>query len=243
MPTATNAQPKRPRGGARRPNRQRRQPAVRGRSDLVPMAPHTMVQPAGPVGLSNPSLGMRISQTANGVRVRNREIVFTWNATATAGVIPESGNSHLMSFDTGTLFPSTSWLGRLAQLYDKWVPHRLNFTFVPSLPFTTSGQIGLWYDSDPTIHVALTFASLSGNVYAVTSHVSQPVVLAVRPNQLNRLPQYLTDPDSGDSGASAGSLNFCNTAIGLADSAAAGSTSIGYIWADYDITLLNPSGV
>lgn len=176
--------------------------------------------------------------------VRNREIILELTAAATAGAIPTGGTSSPLAFGAGTAFTSSQWLYNLAASYDKFVVRRFRFVYQPILPVTTSGTVAIWFDSDPTaIAVPSGYSSVSGNMNAKTASIFAPIELELRPDQLNRLPQYLTALNgAGGSSltASVGVLKYANSAVVLS-SAITGTVSTGYLWADYEIELLNPS--
>ncbi len=194
---------------------------------------------------------MQLDPIRNGIRVRNREIVRTIARTATAGAIPFGADIIYWAFNNAQTTvpgsPSAStlgpylWVGQLATLYDKYIIKKLHFEYIPSLPFTSTGQVGMWWDSDPDPVAPTSFQQLSGNVYAKAVHQSQPCNLAIRPNQVDRLPQYQTSLSvtSSSDTATAGVFNFVNQA-GTTGGSSTGALTLGTVWIDYEIEFLNP---
>lgn len=195
---------------------------------------------------------MRMDPTQNGIIVRNREILRVISRTATTGTYQEAVDSigFLFSGDSGSpVSPGSGnldqslWLSQLARLYDKFIVRKLSYEFVSSMPFTVTGQVGMYFDSDNNPINPTTFQQLSGNVYAESVQVSQPLTLVVRPNQLNRLPQYVVSATStGDSGVGrVGVLQFVNQA-GITNAVnVSGPFALGALWIDYEVEFLNPS--
>lgn len=142
-------------------------------------------------------------------------------------------------------FPTNSWLVGLAKLYDKYRVIRLNLSFQPALPVTTGGVIGMWFDANIVAITNPTFSDLSGNMNAKTSSVHEPMQLQVRPDQMNRVPYYLAHNSVGGTTstdlAAVGQMYLIWSAITLSNAAAAGATTLGYLWVDYEVELLNPS--
>lgn len=187
----------------------------------------------------------------NSVRVRNRELIKEITRPATTGTAQFGAdvidirfvNSQVLppaSPGTGPLGPY-SWLGRTASLYDKYRIVKMKAEFISSMPFTTVGQIGMYFDSDPQAAAPTSFQQIGGgNVYAASVHVSQPLDLMVRPNQLNRLPQYQTSVPAtgGDTSGTAGKLIIANTLIST--DGVATTLSLGNLWLEYEVEFYNP---
>jgi len=199
---------------------------------------------------SMPDARMRIDPIRNGVRVINREIIQTINRTATTGNVAVGTDSIAFMFvNSATPVPSpgagdigsNKWIGQYATLYDKFRVKKLLFEFKPSQPVTAIGQVGMYFDADTSPVAPTTFDQISGNVYAQSAHVSQSQTLVVRPNQLNRLPQYVTSASSTESGAArVGVIQFVNTPVATTTSIT-GPVSLGVLWMEYEVEFLNPS--
>nr|UHS72110.1 MAG: putative capsid protein [Tombusviridae sp.] len=236
--------------GRRRNNRNRRAvgrlPATNTRNLVQPRAQRTLG-----VAVTQEAARMQMDPIRNGIRVRNREIIKSITRTATTGAIPFGADGIAWRFNnaqtgepaspgSGVLGPYL-WLGQLATLYDKYIIKKLHFEFIPSQPFTATGQVAMYWDSDPDPVTPTTYQQVSGNVYAKAVHVSQPNSLSVRPNQVDRLPQYQTSVSvvgSQDTGT-AGWLMFVNQP-GSLTSATTGVVALGTLWVDYEIEFLNP---
>lgn len=199
---------------------------------------------------SMPDARMRIDPIRNGVRVINREIIQTINRTATTGNVAVGTDSIAFMFvNSATPVPSpgsgnigsNKWIGQYATLYDKFRVKKLLFEFKPSQPVTAIGQVGMYFDADTSPVAPTTFDQISGNVYAQSAHVSQSQTLVVRPNQLNRLPQYVTSASSTESGAArVGVIQLVNTPVATTTSIT-GPVSLGVLWMEYEVEFLNPS--
>lgn len=197
---------------------------------------------------------MRMDPTRNGIVVRNREIIKTISRTATTGTYPFGLDSIDVRFVNSSTLPVSpgftplnlaTWIGQMSVLYDKFIVRKLRFEFVSSMPFTITGQVGMYFDSDPDAALPTTFAQISGNVYAESVQVSQPLNLLIRPNQLNRLPQYATSAvnttGSSQAATRVGILQFVNQAGILNTPTVTGAFDLGTLWMDYEIEFLNPS--
>nr|UHS72317.1 MAG: putative coat protein [Tombusviridae sp.] len=238
--------------GRRRNNRNRRVPARQLANTMTTNLVQPRAQRSLGVVVTQEAARMQMDPIRNGIRVRNREIVKTISRSATTGAFPFSADAvgwRFMNSQTtqpaspgaGSLGPYL-WLGQLATLYDKFIIRKLHFEFIPSLPFTSTGQVAMYWDSDPDPIFPSNFQQVSGNVYAKAVQISQPCTLAVRPNQVNRLPQYQTSMASGSPSAdtaTAGWLVFVNQ-DGSLSTATTGVISLGTIWVDYEIEFLNP---
>lgn len=199
---------------------------------------------------SMPDAKMRIDPIRNGVRVINREIIQTINRTATSGNVAVGTDSiGFMFVNSATPVPSpgagnigsNKWIGQYATLYDKFKVKKLLFEFKPSQPVTAIGQVGMYFDADTSPAAPTAFEQISGNVYAQSAHVSQSQTLVVRPNQLNRLPQYVTSASSTEFGAArVGVVQFVNTPVATTTTIT-GPVSLGVLWMEYEVEFLNPS--
>lgn len=185
-----------------------------------------------------------ITSRRDRIVVVNRELIATVSGTAATGVVPTGGMGIAFSYGnevTLPALPANSWSRGLALLYDKYTVKRLTMSFQPALPVTTGGVVGMWFDSDPGItFTSPAFANLSGNMNAKTTSIHEPMQIQVKPDQLNRLPQYITGPGGSDT-TSPGVMVMTWSAITLPNAATAGATTLGYFWIDYEIEFINPS--
>lgn len=196
------------------------------------------------IDTSAPQLSSGLS---GNVRIRNREIVLTLSGTATAGAIPALTANSILGFQSaGYMFGSgsTTWLKNLGISYDRFKIINLSFMFQPILPVTTSGVVGMYWDADPTDNTAASYASVSAQYKAVTGSVFEPIKMRLTKDQLDRLPYYITTSTFAAAPVvtvSPGFIGIATSSIVLANSAATGSTVIGYIWAEYDMELSIPT--
>ncbi len=185
-----------------------------------------------------------ITSKSDSIIVRNREIIQSLSASAVTGVIAAFGTSNPLAFGASTAFPSTTWLYGLANLYDKFIVKKFRLIYQPVVPVTTAGTVAVWFDSDPTSTGAPTgYTDVSGNMNAKTASVYAPIEMDLRPDQLNRLPQYLTllgGVAVSNLTGSPGVLKWASSAVTVS-SGVTGTVSIGYLWADYEVQFLNPT--
>jgi len=213
--------------------------------------PNMTVQPRGwevaqVIQTGRPTI--QTSRNADRVRIVNRELFTTVSPVFVAGVTPSAGSVSSLAFGTAAtnMFSNISWLYSFARSYDKFRVISIKFVWQPQLPVTTSGVVAMWFDSDPeAILPPVAYRQCSGNMNAKTCMIFEPMEITMKPDQLNRLPQYLTltgavAPTVPDT-AIVGNLKFAFSVITLANVAAAGAIDIGNLWADYEIEFLNPS--
>jgi hypothetical protein len=172
----------------------------------------------------------------------NRELIMTLTGTATGGTIPLGG--FIIPADIGRAPSATTWPAGWANtqstLYDKYRFVSLKLAFQPVLPVTAGGAVGMWFDpSTTTFSVTSGFPLVSGNLNGKTTSVHEPMQIAVKPDQLNRLPQYVCGSD--DVSSTVGQIVAVWSAIILGSTAVTGPQTIGYIWADYELEMINPS--
>ncbi len=185
-----------------------------------------------------------VRSTRDRIVVRNRELIASPSATFAAGLAPTGGTALSLGFGAGSCFASTSWLYNLANVYDKYIVRKFRIIFQPILPVTTGGVVGTYFDSDTSAVVLTNYTQLSGNMNAKSAMIFDSIDLALTPDQLNRLPQYFTLNNgvapTVQSTANVGVIQLVWSPLTLA-SGATGSSTIGYIWVDYEIEFLNPS--
>lgn len=213
--------------------------------------PNMVVQPRGwevaqIIQTGRPTI--QTSKSADRIRVTNRELFATISPIFVAGSAPAGGNAFSLGFGAVAtfVFNSAGWLFGIAANYDKFRVVNIKFVWQPQMPVTTGGIVALWFDSDPEATLApAAYKDCSGNMNAKTSMVFEPMEILLKPDQLNRLPQYLTTylniapivPDT----AIVGNAKFSYSTIVSANAALAGATDIGNLWVDYDIEMINPS--
>lgn len=205
-------------------------------------------QPLFPI--TNRQTGIpKFQNLSNGnIIVSNREILQDITGTAVTGVIPAGNVLRIFGFSntsgTTQYIDNTYWISKISKAYDKWRIRKLALSYQPSLaPGTTGGQLGYYFDSDPSRITAVpTIPNMSGDMRARIQHIVEPSSLVVLPNQMNRLPQYETYTATGDSTAGTiGSLNVAWDPVSLGASTIAGALTIGRVFMDYEIEFMNPS--
>lgn len=191
---------------------------------------------------------MRIEQRGNMIRVYNKEIILSVDRLFTGGVAPAASQYKLLGFrdvaDTGSsVFGNNTWLGRQAGLFDRFRFKSAEMEFVPSLPFTFSGQVGITYDADWNGSITQTFPQLSGQRFAKTSQVSQPAMLSLPGKCFNRLPWYDTSSGAPSDGDSINGIVRVVTTQLLSPVANSTPTTIncGFVWLDYVVEFDLPS--
>jgi len=180
----------------------------------------------------------RLSTLPNGVVcVHNKEIVQTISVTATAGVIaPAAVPAITVSITSAGNFP---WLGKFGDIYDKFCFKSLKITFVPTLPTTTSGSIAIYYDSDESTAPA-SFPAAATNEAALVCPIFEQSSTTIPKHMLSALPWY-SGTTTSTSPTTQGDILAYHTGITLLNSAAAGTTTIGYIMVEYVVHMKNAS--
>lgn len=190
----------------------------------------------------------RIETRGSAIRVTNREIIFTVDRTFTGGFAPAGSQYRLMAFrntpDAGiSALGNTTWVGRMAGMYDKFRVIKAELEYVPSVAFTYSGQVGITTDADWNALTTMTFPQLSGQRYARTAQVSQPMRLNVPQEVFNRLPWYDTSlqlPSDGDGVAAMFRLVTSQLVAPLVNATPV-TLNVGVAWMNYVIEFDVPS--
>jgi len=210
-----------------------------------------VVQPRGWQVAQIIQTGRPTIQTMRGadkIRVTNRELFATVSPIFAVGAAVTGGVAYSLGFSgTSTyVFGLTSWLLNMAKNYDKYRCLMVKFVWQPIMPVTTGGAVAMWFDSDPEAATAPSaYRVCSGNMNAKTCAVFEPMEMVLRPDQLNRLPQYLTTlagaAEAVTETAVVGNLKFAWSTLISANAALTGQNDTGFLWVDYDIELINPS--
>jgi hypothetical protein len=164
--------------------------------------------------------------------VHNKEIVLTVQGSATAGVILAGGLAGTQVDVGNTAF---TWLTKFSSIYDKYVFKSLKFTFVPTLPTTTSGAICIYFDADEASTAATTFAQGAVNEAALVCPVFEQCSVSIPPQMLNLLPWYGVNASPNVQGF----VDGAHTEVTLLNSAAAGTITIGYVMVEYIVHMKN----
>jgi len=116
---------------------------------------------------------VKTSTLKNSVTVRNREMLTTVKASNT-------GFRYQVLVNPG-MFP---WARQIADSYDMYVFKACKFTFVPSCPTTTPGNLVMFLDYDPQDdNSSMTPEEMSGNVNAVTTQLYETASIAFAPSR------------------------------------------------------------
>lgn len=230
------------------PRKQQPRASKRPRRNNMAQPPARSIVPRQ--GFTQPQAMMRtgrpkVRSEGDKIIVSNTEIAIEVNGTVGTGTIPAGGAIRVFRFEnvaTGNNMNTTRWLTKLALAYDKFKIRKLNLRWVTSLPVTYGGQVALRWDSDPSKTAAdASLLAVSGDMRAVATAVYNSASNRVMPDQLNRLPQYETFPQAGDTGiATVGSINLAYSTI-TPPQGVTGTVNIGYVWMDYEVEFLNPS--
>jgi hypothetical protein len=143
---------------------------------------------------------------------------------------------------------SSGWVGKLMQLYDKFRINSAIVEYIPAVPFTSNGQIAVYWDNNPldAKPSAGQISATSGNMNLHVSHVSQQMKFPVAKTQLQRLPWYVTQVAAAQVGlpTSPGQVIAVSTAITVPSAPTASTqVTVGTIWLDYTIELSDPSSL
>lgn len=177
--------------------------------------------------------------------VSNTEIMLEVTGTIASGAVPAGGAIRVFRFEnvaTGNNMNTTRWLTKLATAYDKFKILSLKLRWVHSVPVTYAGQVAIRWDADPSKSAAdASLLAVSGDMRAKACFVAEDMELVVIQDQLNRLPQYETFPNTNDtSTATVGSMNVAFSSV-TPTAGVSGVVTLGYLWADYTVQLMNPS--
>lgn len=205
----------------------------------IPAANHMRMGPYRPT----------ITQRGNKVLVKNREIFIDLAATFATGSAPSITIGRTFGFVNSTGTPSSSgrigtiyWLQQIARCWDKYRVLEATLQYVASAAFTYSGQVGLYWDPDPTATIPPNFASVSANRFSVSSQVSQPSTLRLPRECFNRLPWYDTTTGAADNtDGICGTMVAVSTPIMSPLPAQTGNMSLGVVWMEYTIEFEIPS--
>lgn len=171
-----------------------------------------------------------------GSRIKGKEIILTLSATFLNGVSVESFGKKNISFLT-----CFSWLSSYALLYDLYKFNNLKFYFQPALSTVYSGNVGIYFDPGVEETEPSTFVVLSNNYNSVTSSIHQPTSINVRGDILNRLNWFeVRGGTSSPEVTSVGSFIYGISTLS-AVTTISGEMTVGYIWADYDVSFKNPT--
>lgn len=193
----------------------------------------------------------------------NRRIQLTgreYVTTLYSGYIPTAGLTSPYASTSALLRPTDftlfSWMAGIAQKFEEYKFHHVQFVYEPQCPTTTSGSVAMWFDEDPTHtyppnwnSMINTGANVHGAPWAKHVFVVPPHMFAGRKNyythsEFNDLAQQPLGTVSYASPVDpleyyCGLYGFASQDIGTGVAAAAGSNvvPIGKIYLDYSLTL------
>lgn len=131
-------------------------------------------------------------------------------------------------------------LAAFLQLYDEFKFTRLRIRWEPALPSTTTGQVAVYYDPDPSAEVPATFEAISGNEYMRVGHIARTRVLNVPRRALNARLNWFTRKDPGTAGTQG---NVVLVTSGGTVPHATGKVALGSLWLDYEVHVRAPTSV
>lgn len=190
----------------------------------------------------------------------NREVALKIKSTFdTDGIAAAKGYLRQIAFsdqasDSATVINNlnrSKWIGRQAQLYDKFKFTKLKFSFVTGRAKTTSGNISVRFESDPTSVTMEQSAEsmVTGNMRSQLGAIHERIPdLTVIKNQLDRLPQYDISHSANAAALTelptrcVGTVRFAHDELDLGRSlSAAKEVTVGYVMMEYTVVFYNPS--
>jgi len=190
------------------------------------------------------------------IQLTGREYVTTlYSGTipAVAYTSPYTSTSALLRPTDFTLF---SWMAGIAQKFEEYKFHHIQFVYEPQCPTTTSGSVAMWFDEDPTHtyppnwnSMINTGANVHGAPWAKHVFVVPPHMFAGRKNyythcEFNDLAQQPfgtvsyaapVDPLEYYCGLYGFASQDCGT--GVVQGTTPGVLPLGKIYLDYSLTL------
>lgn len=223
----------------RRRQRMNRKLASANRVVPYPRAGDTEHNPGVAMATSIVSAAPRTTQLGPGaVRIINREIFGVVSRAFTAGVAPQA-------VSTITLVPATfNWLTKTVDQYDKYLFSKVKFTFEPILPTTSSGSVTMALETATGDNAPTTYVAVASNYNARAGPVWGKTTMEVPKPMLQTQKMFdneATDLAGNNAFRATGVLLIATTSIALLNTSVAGSTDIGYVWADYVVDFMSPT--
>lgn len=130
-------------------------------------------------------------------------------------------------------------LAEFLSLYDEFKFSRIHLRWESALPSTTTGQVAMYYDPDPTAETPTEFAGVSGNYYLRVGHAAKPLKYSVPARlqtqaRLNWFTRKKND-EQGTQGAIV--LVFSPGTVPHAS----GNIVLGSLWLDYTVFVRSPT--
>lgn len=181
------------------------------------------------VALSNFANAPQLNSVKRGVVLRHSEMI---GAAFTGAGAPTALNSVGLTINAGK-FETFPWLATMATSYDRYRFRKLSFSYLPLVPTSTAGRMGLGYDYDSSDSVPLS----RQDFYSLTRHsdgpVWSPLSLNIPVDNTIRFTNTHTTVDS--------KLIDLGKLIVFTDATSAtASSSIGDIICEYEVELLDP---
>jgi len=155
--------------------------------------------------------------------------------TDIAGSVAFANSQYSINPGLSLMFP---WLNAIANRYEQFRVNSMRFRFVPSCASTATGTVMFGIDYDPADAAPVSKSDLATYKSYISSSPWRPFVNVAVPGDLNTYPhQYVR------SGTLASNLDIKTYDVGTLNVATigqAGTTTIGDLFIDYDITLSKP---
>jgi hypothetical protein len=181
------------------------------------------------MGLVNIANAPKISAIQRGVVVRHSEMI---GSAYVGSGSPTAYNCQGLTINAGK-FATFPWLAVMATSYDRYKFRKLSFSYVPLVPTSVSGRVGLGYDYDSSDATPTT----RQDFFSLTRHsegaVWAPCALQVPVDNQIRFTNTHTTVDS--------KLIDLGQLVVLTDATSAtASSAIGDIICEYEVELLDP---
>lgn len=126
-----------------------------------------------------------------------------------------------------------AWLGNVAKGFDRYKIHSLKYHWRPSVGTTTNGSFAMGVDWDSNVDATKdTYKKTMALSPVFDSPVWQSGTLTLPSNKLQSRKEYFLRGDSKTS-----DFDMSPGYILLVTEGAPNNTTIGHVWAEYDITL------
>lgn len=174
----------------------------------------------------------------NSVRDSNTVLLLSPEVAVNNTVYPYSALNVKMNVNS-LMQTGAQRLASFMDLYDEFKFIQMRLRWEPALPSTTTGQIAMYYDPDPSAETPAKFQDVSGNKFLQVGHIAKRRTMNVPKSVLNRARyNWFTRKSNGVDGtqgcfilaASAGTVPH-----------AVGKVTLGSLWLDYTILVRAPT--
>lgn len=215
-------------GKSQRGRKAKRSKNGSGRSGMI-------IEELAPVsyGIKSKVLAPRVSSSGRGMkRVQHRELL-----AVIPGSVAYTCTSTALNPGLITSFP---WLSLEALTYEMYCWNALRFVYVPSCSTSSTGSVGMAIDFDSQDNVPQTETEFSSNMDAVSCSPYESVTYNT--NRMNFVRQF---PNKfcrygGSELTTNGIATYDLGQLLVFTSGQAGTTTIGRIYAEYDVTFMIP---